>query len=103
MIHIITEYCQDFGTSCLKLGAEEMTWFEARKSCSNEGGDLFYLKTGETFTYSMPLFSPLLHRILNITKSGHLHIGIRHRIWEWNGMYIFLFHSIMIFPANRMF
>ena len=85
----IAEYCQDVVTSCVRLGVDEMTWFDARKNCSNEGGDLFYLKIGETFDHSMPLFSSLYWEIREITQTGHLHIGIRHRIWEWNGRYLF--------------
>ena len=91
-LQIIVDNCQNGG--CLKIGQSEETWFKAREHCMNMGGDLFYLKSNESLD-SFLKSNAISCQLYDKAYSGYLHIGMRHKIWKWNGKYSFSFLMII--------
>ena len=61
----------------------QKTWFEARESCIQTGGDLFYLKKDDLPISNIRGLAKVALDAANITSGDSFHIGAVHRHWIW--------------------
>lgn len=84
MLYFQRDNCEGFN-QCLSYGANEVSWFAARRDCQEKGGDLLHIKDQkDAYFFIAQLY--ILLREVNAKVSYPIWIGLSFINPKWEGI-----------------